>query len=162
MCDVALFPTMELNKVTTPTHLSDLDHVELLHVRTCTSKSSCISESVDSLCRDGADAQYMQYFKEKPYNFTTNTLKAYLSTYSSSLSPFMISKTHISAQKPRGRQLNAKVCGCESAIFRLLSFLLRPQSSTTISRERFKYSPSFYHKTDAYHSAELYNPSASS
>ena len=29
----------------------------------------------------------------------------------------MISKTHISAQKPRGRQLNAKVCGCKSAIF---------------------------------------------
>ena len=36
----------------------------------------------------------------------------------------MISKTHISAQKPRGRQLNAKVCGSESAIFRLLSFFL--------------------------------------
>ena len=28
----------------------------------------------------------------------------------------MISKTHISAQKPRGRQLNAKVCGSQSAI----------------------------------------------
>ena len=53
--------------------------------------------------------------KEKPYNFTTNMLSA----YSSSLSPFMISKTHISAQKPRRRQLNAKVCGCKSAIFRL-------------------------------------------
>jgi len=35
----------------------------------------------------------------------------------------MISKTHISAQKPRGRQLNTKVCGSESAIF-LLSFFL--------------------------------------
>ena len=34
-----------------------------------------IRESVDSLCRDGADVQYMQ----KPYNFTTNTLKTYLS-----------------------------------------------------------------------------------
>ena len=34
-----------------------------------------IRESVDSLCRDGADMQYMQ---QKPYNFTTNTLKAYL------------------------------------------------------------------------------------
>ena len=30
----------------------------------------------------------------------------------------MISKTHISGQKPRGRQLNVKVCGHESAIFR--------------------------------------------
>ena len=34
----------------------------------------------------------------------------------------MISKTRTSPQKPRGRQLNAKVCGSESAIFRLLSF----------------------------------------
>ena len=33
----------------------------------------------------------------------------------------MISKTH----KPHGRQLNAEVCGCKTAIFRLLSFLLR-------------------------------------
>ena len=76
----------------------------------------------------------------------------------------MISKTHISAQRPRGRQLNTKVCGSESAIFSFffLSFLLRPQSSTTISRKRFNYSPSFYHKTDAYHSADLYNHSVSS
>jgi len=37
----------------------------------------------------------------------------------------MISKTHISAQKPRRRQLNAKVCGKESAIFLILSFFLR-------------------------------------
>ena len=29
-----------------------------------------IRESVDSLCRDGADTQYMQ----KPYNFATNSL----------------------------------------------------------------------------------------
>ena len=35
----------------------------------------------------------------------------------------MISKTHTRGQKPRGRQLNAKVCGHESAIFRILSFL---------------------------------------
>ena len=33
----------------------------------------------------------------------------------------MISKTHISAQQPRGRKLNAKVCGCNSAIFLILS-----------------------------------------
>ena len=33
----------------------------------------------------------------------------------------MISKTHISAQQPRGRKLNAKVCGCKSAIFLILS-----------------------------------------
>ena len=33
----------------------------------------------------------------------------------------MISKTHISAQKPRGRQLNTKVCGSENGIFLLCS-----------------------------------------
>ena len=32
----------------------------------------------------------------------------------------MIRKTHVSAQKLRGRQLNAKVCGSESAIFLIL------------------------------------------
>ena len=80
-----------------------------------------IRESVDSLCRDGADAQYMQY-KQKPYNFTTNTLKAYLSAQTSSLSAFVISKTHISGQKPHGRQLNTKVCASKSAIFRILLF----------------------------------------
>ena len=37
-----------------------------------------IRESVDSLCRDGTDAQLYAILKEKPYNFTTNTLKAYL------------------------------------------------------------------------------------
>ena len=40
-----------------------------------------------------------------------NTLKAYiLSAQSSSFSAFVISKTHVSAQKPRGRQLNKKKC----------------------------------------------------
>ena len=54
--------------------------------------------------------------------FTTNTLKAYLSTQASSLSAFVISKTHIPvvAQTPCRRQLNAKVCGSESAIFLIL------------------------------------------
>ena len=78
-------------------------------------------------------------FKQKQYNFTTNTLKAYLSAQPSSFA-FMISKTHIVAQKPRGRQVNTKVCDIESAIF---SFLLRPLCSTTISQKWFKYSLSF-------------------
>ena len=39
----------------------------------------------------------------------------------------MISKTRINAQKPCGRQLNAKVCGSENAIFLIpLSFLKQP------------------------------------
>ena len=55
-----------------------------------------VRESVDSLCRDGADAQYMQYLKQKLYNFTTN---AYLSAQTSTLSVFVINTTHISVQK---------------------------------------------------------------
>ena len=83
--------------------------------------------------------------KQKPYNFTTNTLKAYLSVQASSLSAFVISKTHISGQKPHGRQLNKKVCGSKSAIFVIHSFLslFRPLCQTTIIRKRFKHSPSF-------------------
>ena len=47
-------------------------------------------------------------------------LKAYLSTQAPSLSDFVISKTLTSDQKPRGRQLNAKVCGHENATSRIL------------------------------------------
>ena len=43
-------------------------------------------------------------------------MKAFLSTYPSSLSAFMIGKTHIVGQKPHRRQLNVKVCGSENAI----------------------------------------------
>ena len=50
--------------------------------------------------------------------------KAYLSIQASSLSAFVISKTHTSGQKPRGRQLNAKVCDSKNAIFRRLSSYL--------------------------------------
>ena len=101
-----------------------------------------IRESVDSLCRNGADAQYMQYLKQKPYNFTTNMLNAYLSPQPSSLSAFMIIKTHIAAQKSHRRQLAKCACGNESAIFLILLsfFLLR---STTITQDWFKYSPWF-------------------
>ena len=59
---------------------------------------------------------------------TKNMLKAYLSTQPSSVSAFMISKTHIVAQIPCKRQLNAKPCGIESAIFVILSFFVTTQS----------------------------------
>ena len=36
-------------------------------------------QRVGRLCRNGADAQYMQILKQKPYNFTINMLKADLS-----------------------------------------------------------------------------------
>ena len=49
-----------------------------------------IRVSVNSLYRDGTDAQYMQYLSKAVY-FTANTLKAFLSAQSSSLSAFMIS-----------------------------------------------------------------------
>ena len=81
---------------------------------------SLIRELVES--PHGTDAQYMQYLRQKPYNFTTgiNTLKAYLSAQMSSLSAFVISKTDIVAQKSCGRQLSTKVCGIESAQFFVL------------------------------------------
>ena len=50
-----------------------------------------IKESVDYLCRDMAPTRNL---KQKPYNFTRNTLKACLSTQASLLSGFVISKTH--------------------------------------------------------------------
>ena len=45
----------------------------------------------------------------------------------------MISKTHISDQKPRGRQLNAEVCSSGSAIFRILlsSKVTAPQDAVS-------------------------------
>ena len=95
--------------------------------------NTAANQSVDSLCRDGADAQYAT-LKQKPYNFTTNTQKPYLSIQASSLSTFVISKTHISGQKPRGRQLNAKVCDSKSAIFRLLLYFLICTHAHTKSR----------------------------
>ena len=69
-----------------------------------------IKELVDSLCRDAI-------LKQKLYNFTTNALKAYLRVQASSLSAYVISKTHIVLQKPCGRQLNMKVCGSKSFVF---------------------------------------------
>ena len=52
-------------------------------------------------------------------------LNAFISAQTSALSAFVISKTHTSGQKPRERQLNAKVCCSKSAVFRILSFFLR-------------------------------------
>ena len=68
-----------------------------------------IRESVNSLCRDGADAQYMrQYLSKSRITSPQIRKKANLSIQASCLSAFVISKTHISGQKPRGRQLNKK------------------------------------------------------
>ena len=52
-----------------------------------------LRELVDSLCRNGADAQYMQYLNKSRIT-SPQTLKAYLSNQASSLSGFVISKTH--------------------------------------------------------------------
>ena len=75
---------------------------------------------------------------QKPYNFTTNTQKAYLSAQASSLSAFLISKTHISGQKSRGRQLNPKVCGSKSAIFLILSFFVTTFFSCSSNNDNSK------------------------
>ena len=85
----------------------------------CTS-TKLIRESVDSLCRDGADAQLYAILKQKPYNFTTSTLKAYLSIQAYSLSGFVISKTHISGQKPRRTQLTQKCAVMKVPFCRIL------------------------------------------
>ena len=66
--------------------------------------------------------------KQKPHNFTTNMLKSYLGTQSSSLSAFMISKTYISAQKPHGRQLNVRQRKCH---FLILSFFVQNTCNST-------------------------------
>ena len=100
--------------------------------------------------------------KQKPYSFTTNMLKAYLSTQPSSLSAFMINKTHQVGQKPRGRQLNTKACGSESPIFVILSFFVQTTCQTTITQKWLKYTPGFQHETDAHHSAQLPNHSVTS
>ena len=63
-------------------------------------------------------------------------LKAYLSAQASSLSAFVISKTLISGQKPCGRQLNTKVCGNESAIFRVF-FFVTTFVQTTITQKLY-------------------------
>ena len=96
--------------------------------------SAYIRQSVDSLCRDGAGRAIYEILKQKPYNFTTNMLKAYLTTQPSSFRASMINNTNTLSQKPCGRQLNTKVYGSKKAIFLVLS-------STNISREWLKYSP---------------------
>ena len=68
--------------------------------------------------------------------------KAYLSIQASCLSAFVISKTHISGQKPRGRQLNKKVCDSKSAIFVILlsSFFVQTTCQAIITRKWLRYS----------------------
>ena len=66
----------------------------------------------------------MQYLSKSRITSPQTRKKAYLSAQASSLSAFVISKTHISGQKPRGRQINTKVCVSKSAIFVILSFFL--------------------------------------
>ena len=106
--------------------------------------------SVDSLCRN-----IYAILKQKPYNFTINILKVYLSSQTSCLSVFVISKTYISGQKPRGRQPNAKVCSSKSAIF-VFFLYYNHFVQTTISCKQFKYSPSFSTKLMLITSMELY------
>ena len=67
------------------------------------------------LMPEGGGAAYLRdttvyaILKQNPYNISTNTLKAYLSAKPSSLSAFMISKTHIGAQEPRERHTVKKL-----------------------------------------------------
>ena len=99
---------------------------------------------------------------QKPYNFSTKVLKAYLSAQlasfpgqasaqPSSSSALMISKAHIIAQKPHGRQLNTKVCGSKSAMCKYTSpiaFTLQLHSSVKkMQGWGFVYLPSLLYQT---------------
>ena len=53
-------------------------------------RTQCIRESVETLY-----VGMVGMFKQKPYNFTTNTLEAYLSAQPSSLSVFMNGSKHV-------------------------------------------------------------------
>ena len=78
------------------------------HCYTVKSDESIFRELVDSLCRDGTDAQ----LSKMPYNpATTSLLKAHSSTKSSSSKFYVIRKTHTFAPKQCKRQLDTKVCG---------------------------------------------------
>ena len=70
-------------------------------------------------------------------------LKAYLSVKSSSLNAFVISKTHIVAQKLPGRQLNTKVCGSKVPfLLFFLSFLwhLHSFNFTLVNKSHLQHS----------------------
>ena len=96
-----------------------------------------IRELVDPLCRDGADAQYMQYLS-KSRTTSPQTRKKLI--WASRLPVWvpLWSARPISGQKPRGRQINTKVC-ISKCLFRILvtAFV------QTISHKLFKYSLSF-------------------
>ena len=76
-----------------------------------------------------------QIFQQKPYNFTTNTLKAYLSAQAVSSSAFVISKTFISGQKPRRRQLSPKVGVAKVSFFVFFLFCVYCASAPSLHRE---------------------------
>ena len=86
---------------------------------------------------------------QKPYNFSTKVLKAYLSAQPSSSSVLMISKARIIAQKPHGRQLNTKVCGSKGAMCKYTSpivFTLQLHSSVK-KMMGFVYLPSLLYQS---------------
>ena len=76
------------------------------------------------------------------------------------LSAFVISKTVVSGQKPRERQLNTKVCGSKSAIF--LFFLLTTTMFNNDISQTVQVLTVILARNDPYHNAELYDQSASS
>ena len=90
-------------------------------------------------------AQYTQYLKPNQYNFTSSMLKAYLGARSPSSSAFMISKIHYSwKKKPRGRQLNAKVCGSRSAFSRTFFLAQTTVFNNAISKASYVYTHSHF------------------
>ena len=122
-------------------------------------RSYSIKELIDSLCRDGMNAQYMQI--SNLYNFTTNILKAY--TFIINCPAFQIEcsydQTLAITQKPHGRQLSTKVSGSERTIF--YSFFVQPAFFNNDSSKVVQVFIIILVQTDAYHSTELYDHIAS-
>ena len=73
----------------------------------------------------------------------------------------MISKTYVGAQKPRGRQLNAKMCGSETAILFVFFLVKTTMFNSDVSKTVTVLTFNLAQNSDTYYSAELYDYSAS-
>ena len=103
-----------------------------------------IRESVDSLCRDSADA-HMIYaiLKQKRYNFHHIYAKSLLKHPGFLFEWLCDQQDSYKWPKATRKTVKRKSVREQKCHFSYSSFLLRPRCSTTISRKRFKYSPSF-------------------
>ena len=92
-----------------------------------------VRELVDSLCRDGTNTQYTQYLSK---NHTTSPQICQkhicLSAQLFALSAFMISKTHISAQKA-----TQKTAKCKCVVAKVTFFVFFPSFFLSLFRPQY-------------------------